>query len=550
MQTMFSMSKYIRRNLKLWIAGLFIPVFASLATNIFFAERLQKFSALLLDSQMSFTETVVMLSAALLILLLLSVIDDIGLYLFSLFAITTENELRQDFYSSMIHASLKELQQFNRGELITRYNTDAGQCTGIVSYDVHGMIYQVSVGMGYLIAVMVYDLWIGFIMLALGFGVILMNYLLLRRIIVAQTEIIKANEEYTLNCSNAIQGKMSIRQYSAGGMMTNKIEASSRLACQKEYRYVWLQTLKILTSDSLANICTYLLTPLACIFAVYGYISIPAVLFIHQICRYFIMYTQNLGTSYINYKTHELSYDRFKEVLSMTDEEAERGRAEDKDFPADNSVSFERVSVYYKERRILNDVSFAIRPGEITCLAGESGSGKSSLVKALLQMADYQGRICIGDRDCADMPIDILRGHISLSPEHGDLFNTTVYENIQFGNLSAAEQEIDLAARRAAITGGMSFMQRNAGENGSQLSGGQKQRVSIARAILKNAPVIILDEPTAALDAVSEAKLLDTITSLKQESRCILIISHKESTLRAADRILYIEDGKVTEKTG
>lgn len=553
MQTILSMSKYIRNNLKLWGFGLFIPVFASLATNIFFADRLEKFSALLLEPEMSFPEIAAMLIVALIILLILSGIDDIGLYLFSLFAVTAENELKQDIFESMVHAPLKEIQRFHKGELVTRYNTDAAQCSGIVSYDVHGMIYQLLVGIGYLAAVLLYDLWIGLIMLVLGFGVILLNFLLLRRMIRIQKEILKAEEEYTLNCSNAIQGKMSIRQYPAKKMMADKIKASARLICQKEYQYVWLQTLKILTSDGLANICTYLLTPLACVFAVHGYISIPAVLFIHQICRYFIMYTQNLGTSFINYKTHELSYERISSVLSVpgeeTDREKDRNTGRKAGFQFDSSISFEKVSVSYGERKVLDDVTFTIRPGEITCLAGESGSGKSTLIKTLLQMVDYEGRISVGDINCADIPLDILRSQIALSPEHGDLFNTTVYENIHFGDPGASEAEINVAAGKAAINGGTAFMQRDAGENGSQLSGGQRQRVSVARAMLKNAPVIILDEPTAALDAVSEAKLLDTLRSLKQEGKCILMISHKESTLRAADRLLYLEKGKVTEKS-
>lgn len=164
-------------------------------------------------------------------------------------------------------------------------------------------------------------------------------------------------------------------------------------------------------------------------------------------------------------------------------------------------------------------------------------------------MVDYEGKISVRDINCADIPLDILRSQIALSPEHGDLFNTTVYENIQFGDPGASEAEINVAAGKAAINGGTAFMQRDAGENGSQLSGGQRQRVSVARAMLKNAPVIILDEPTAALDAVSEAKLLATLRSLKQEGKCILMISHKESTLRAADRLLYLEKGKVTEKS-
>ena len=112
--------------------------------------------------------------------------------------------------------------------------------------------------------------------------------------------------------------------------------------------------------------------------------------------------------------------------------------------------------------------------------------------------------------------------------------------------MNATKSEISYAAEMAGITThSEEFFRRNLGENGEQLSGGQKQKVSIARALLKKAPIYIFDEPTAALDAESESKILNTILTLKQEGKCILLITHKASTLRIADRVLRIEDGKV-----
>lgn len=157
-------------------------------------------------------------------------------------------------------------------------------------------------------------------------------------------------------------------------------------------------------------------------------------------------------------------------------------------------------------------------------------------------------RILIGEKDCVEMPLDVLRSHISLSPEHSDLFHATVCENIRFGNLSASEEKLTSAARNAGISDVETFLQRDARENGERLSGGQKQKVSMARALLKNAPIIILDEPTAALDANSEMQIINTILALKQEGKSILIITHKMSTLSIADRIIQIDNGRITEQ--
>ena len=162
-----------------------------------------------------------------------------------------------------------------------------------------------------------------------------------------------------------------------------------------------------------------------------------------------------------------------------------------------------------------------------------------------MQMIDYQGEIYIGGENCKNLSLHTLRNYIAYSPEYNDVFPTTVYDNIQYGNLNATEEEITHAAEMAGITTDTEvFLQRNIDENKEQLSGGQKQKVSIARALLKNAPIYIFDEPTAALDADSESKILNSIVTLKQEGKCILLITHKASTLHIADRILRMDGEK------
>ena len=156
-------------------------------------------------------------------------------------------------------------------------------------------------------------------------------------------------------------------------------------------------------------------------------------------------------------------------------------------------------------------------------------------------MIDYEGDIYIGGKNVRDISLPVLREHIAFAPEQGDVFRGTVYENIRLGKRNASEQEIFHAADRAALTYGEAFFQQNVGEHGEQLSGGQRQKVSIARALIKNAPIFVFDEPTAALDADSESEVLDTILELKREAKCVLLITHKKSTLRAADRIFRIK---------
>lgn len=545
MNALFSMIKYIRKNSKLWLCGILFPAFFSMVTNIYFANTLQDYVTKITEHQTSLQMISKMLILSLPVLLLLSCMDNIGLYIFSLFLTSTENELRYDFYNSLVRTPLKNLQKLSQGEFITRYNTDIEQSAQIVSYDIFGVVYPLIVGTGYIVAVLLADFKIGFLMILLGVAIIILNFLFVYKMKDAQAEILRAKETYVSNCNDAIRGKMSIRQYSAQRVMGQKTSEAANNLYNKECGAVRLETMKILTSDAVANSCIHLLTPIACIMAARGHISISVVLFIQQLCRCFIMYTQNFATSFVHYSEHSLSFERVNAVISFENELTENRISRCENIPKNFTVTFQNVNVAYGNHQILKDVSFTAFPGECIGIIGESGSGKSTLVKALMQMIDYQGEIYIGEKNCKNHSLYMLRKYIAYSPEHSDIFPTTVHDNIQYGSLNATEDEITCAAEMAGITTHREVLRRNIGENGNQLSGGQKQKISIARALLKKAPIYIFDEPTAALDADSESKILHTIVKLKQEGKCILLITHKASTLHIADRILRVDNGKV-----
>ncbi len=545
MKALYSMIKYIRKNWKLFVCGILFSAFFSMAANIYFANILQDYVTNMTEHQTSLRGISEMLVLSLPVLLLLSCIDNIGLYIFSLFLASTENELRYDFYNSLVRTPLQNLQKLNQGEFITRYSTDIEQSAQIVSYDIFGVIYPLIVGTGYMIAVLLADITIGFLMILLCVTVIILNFLFVRRMKHAQVEILQAKETYVSDCSDAIRGKMSIRQCSAQKVMCQKTGEAADNLYRRECRAIQLETMKLLTADAVANSCMYLLTPIACIMAACGHIDVSVVLFIHQLCRCFILYTQNFAVSFVHYSEHSLSFERVNTVLSFEDELTQKRVSRCGSIPENAAVTFHNVSAAYGNHQVLKDVSFTAFPGECIGIVGGSGSGKSTLVKALMQMIDYQGEIYIGEENCKNHSPNTLRKYIAYSPEHNDIFPAAVHDNIQYGDLNATEDEITAAAERAGITEHREvFLHRNIGENGDQLSGGQKQRVSIARALLKKAPIYIFDEPTAALDADSESKILNTIEKLKQEGKCILLITHKASTLHIADRILRIDDGK------
>ena len=216
------------------------------------------------------------------------------------------------------------------------------------------------------------------------------------------------------------------------------------------------------------------------------------------------------------------------------------------------AIRLDRVTFGYEESRpIFQDFSLEIPAGQKVGLVGESGAGKSTLTQLLLRMYDVQeGTIYIDGQDIAHHSQVSLRQAISFVPQTSHLFHRSIRENIQYGNLDVARDEIELAAARARAHGFISDLSGGyetlVGERGVKLSGGQAQRVSIARALLKEAPILILDEATSSLDSESERMVQDALRELIH-NKTVIAIAHRLSTLLAMDRILVMDEGKIVE---
>jgi subfamily B ATP-binding cassette protein MsbA len=218
-------------------------------------------------------------------------------------------------------------------------------------------------------------------------------------------------------------------------------------------------------------------------------------------------------------------------------------------------LSFERVSLRYAgaERDALTSISLDIRPGESVALVGSSGSGKTSLVNLVPRF--YQptsGRVVLDGHDIDELTLANLRSHIALVSQDVTLFNDTVAANIGYGAMAgASHEEIEQAARAAHALDFIRALPQQfdtlVGANGLRLSGGQRQRLAIARAILKNAPILILDEATSALDSESERQVQAAIETL-MEGRTTIVIAHRLSTIERVDRIVVLDAGKVVEQ--
>ena len=224
--------------------------------------------------------------------------------------------------------------------------------------------------------------------------------------------------------------------------------------------------------------------------------------------------------------------------------------------PFHQGIRFEHVYFSYKDgednREVLHDINLSVTPGEVVAIVGSSGSGKTTLVHLLPRFFDVtRGRLLIDGHDVRDLTVASLRSEIAIVTQDTILFNDTVRNNIAYGQPTIPAEKVEEAAQAALAHDFIVAMPNGydtvIGERGLRLSGGERQRISIARAILKNAPILVLDEATSALDTESESLVQSALQNL-MSGRTVFVIAHRLSTVRRADRILVLESGMITDE--
>ncbi len=220
--------------------------------------------------------------------------------------------------------------------------------------------------------------------------------------------------------------------------------------------------------------------------------------------------------------------------------------------PISKSIHMENVTFCYETTPVLKNINLTIKAGEVVAFVGMSGGGKTSLVNLIPRFYDVsEGRVLIDGHDVRDVTLQSLRRQIAIVTQQTILFNDTVKNNIAYGDIERTEEDIINAARAANAHDFIAKLpdgyDSNIGELGTKLSGGEKQRISIARALLKNAPILILDEATSSLDTEAEIEVQEALDNL-MKGRTTLVIAHRLSTIRNADRIIALVNGKIVEE--
>ncbi|RCX20940.1 ATP-binding cassette subfamily B protein [Anaerobacterium chartisolvens] len=357
----------------------------------------------------------------------------------------------------------------------------------------------------------------------------------------AQNNLIASVLEY-------IRGISVVKAYGQEGVsadrITNAFNAHRKINVKIELDYV--------TANCLHQLCLKLssvgIAVAAALMAVNNVISVS--LFLMFCIFSFVIFAQ---VEQINNAAHTL------ELIEATYEKLDR--IERVDFIDEASrdkklhafdVHFENVCFGYDRRRVLDNISFTIPQGTTTAIVGPSGSGKTTVCNLLARFYDVnKGRISIGRTDIRELKCDSLLSNISMVFQNVYLFNDSVINNIRFGKPDATEEEVIDAAKKACCHSFIAKLpqgyQTVIGEGGSSLSGGEKQRISLARAILKDAPIIILDEATASVDPENEYEIQKAISALAK-GKTMLVIAHRLATIENADQIVVLDEGKIVQK--
>ena len=356
-------------------------------------------------------------------------------------------------------------------------------------------------------------------------------------------------ENLNANLSNSITGILTVKSFNRERKESERITTSSREVKSANYHAIKLSAafIPIIRIAILFGFTATLL--IGGFLALDGEVKVATYSVMLFITQRLLWPLTELG---IIFDAYQKAMASFRRIVNLKNTKATIENGSNKLVNFNDKIQISNLNFEYVQNfPVLNDISIDIKKGETSAIVGSTGSGKSTLIKLLLRLYDStSGEIIFDNDDIKDLEIDSLRNKIGLVSQDIFLFEGTVFENIAYGNLNASDEEVWEAARLSESDKFINLLPNKektiVGERGQKLSGGQRQRISIARAILKNPEILILDEATSAVDNETEAAIQRSINTLKK-GRTVIAIAHRLSTIRNAEIIYVLEEGRIVE---
>ena len=461
------------------------------------------------------------------------------------------HDLRRMLYQHIQRLSLAEHDRSRSGDLITRVTSDIEAVRDFINSALLGMLVDVLTLLG-MIGVMFYLDW-RFTLIALSVAPVLfvVVHYFTRRIKKASRAVRKEEGKLLSIVEEVLTSIRVVQAFTREEYEQQRFDSESLANVEAGLHARSVKATLTPVVQVIVAIGTCLVLGYGARLAMAGRLS-PGVLIV------FLLY---LGKMYkpmrdLSKMTDTVSkavvgFERIREVLDI--ESAVRDTPRARRAPAfKGRISFEHVSFHYEDRCVLKDVSLTIEPGQIAAIVGPSGTGKSTLVSLIPRFYDVvSGCVCIDGTDVRRYRLKSLRNQISFVLQDTLLFYATIWENIAYGRPDASPAEV---RRAATLAGASEFIEAMpdgydtmVGERGATLSGGQRQRIAIARAIVRDSPILVLDEPTSGLDAASEQSVIAALDTL-MKGRTAVVIAHHLSSIRHADVIFVINDAELVEQ--
>ncbi len=460
-----------------------------------------------------------------------------------------EHSLRSDTFKNVLGLDLQYFENKSSGRLMAILNDDVNQLEKFLDTGANKLLQTITT----VVVIGGTFLYISPLIAIFAFipipVIIFGSFRFTKTIASRYTRIRNAIETLNANLSNSISGILTVKSFNREEKEFARIISSSTEVKSANYHAIRLSAafIPIIRIAILFGFTATLL--IGGFMALDGEINVAMYSVLLFITQRLLWPLTELGDTFDLYQRAMASFKRIN-ALKNTTPEIKDGSV--KSNGIDKSINFQNVNFSYVENfPVLNDISLNIKKGSTTAIVGSTGSGKSTLIKLLLRLYDVDsGHILFDDIDIKDLEIHTLRKNIGLVSQDIFLFEGTVFDNIAYGNLEASETEIWEAAKLSESDEFINLLPNKkdtvVGERGQKLSGGQRQRISIARAILKNPEILILDEATSAVDNETEAAIQRSLDTLK-EGRTVVAIAHRLSTIRNADIIYVLEKGRIVE---
>jgi ATP-binding cassette, subfamily B, bacterial len=461
-------------------------------------------------------------------------------------------DLRRTIYAHMQRLSISFHDEKRTGDLITRVTDDIDNIQTFITQGLLGVLINIITLVG-MVGVMFYLNW-QFTLIALSVAPFLfvIVFSFTRRIKKASRAVRKKEGEITSTVEEVLSSMRVVKAFAREDYEVERLEQESLEQVEVALRARSLKARLTPIVDVVVAIGTCLVLWFGARMVLGGTLSAGSlVVFILYLSK---MYKpmQELSKLTDTYTKAAVGYERIEEILE-TEREVMDKRGSKQAPKFEGRIEFEHVSFGYEpERLVLNDVSFDIKPGQVAALVGPTGAGKSSIISLIPRFYDpISGTIKIDGIDIREYKQRSLREQISFVLQETMLFRASIWQNIAYGKPEASRQEIIHAAELANATEFIDKLPQGydtvLGERGMTLSGGQRQRIAIARAVIRDTPLLILDEPTSGLDSASEKLVFEAIDRLMKNHTAI-VIAHRLSTIREADIIFVIKDGAIIER--